>query len=1494
MSDRINRSEQIGDAVARSLDPGADAAKRAIWRKVAGVLDGVFDAKPLEINADPTSIEAYMPDGTWCFARTVAWQLDVGTGLPLALWVKTTDEPLAWEKLWPVEGADDDHLVKAYNTDATAPGGLIEKTTSSGGTTLQAVEVSGVQKLAIYSPPISTLMPKPVGGVADPGYSGESSDAEHVHGLVAPEDVGTKLFTAQVPDPLTKLSVDAVLVGPEGCALMWDAFTQIDSRTYKFFTGMPTAWCDGVTPFNGIRLLAWNNLTEDTHMERRVVYALTCEDPVTHPELDTLTVADDFPADIADVPENTHVTVGGGTAYNGYIFARKTENVLGWEPALEVVDSPTNELLDAQHLSRAATHDVYADLSPHIGEDNETGMLMLAYRSEQLSGVSFPIGSKCKAHLQLSMLTSPEPEIGTDWTTHNAAEENQWRSVCRGPDKYVAVAATGTTANLVMTSPDGEAWASQTSPSLTAWRSVCRGPDKYVAVSDVGPTFVMTSPDGEAWAAQTAPAHSWMSVCYSTALGLYVAVARGASLANRVMTSPDGEHWTDQVTPISTNEWNSVCAGPDKLVAVSLTGTGHRVMTSVDAENWVLQSTPADLDYRSVVYFTAMSIYVAVASSGTGNRVMTSPDGEAWTSRTSAVDHDWFTVCDAGDAVVAIAYSGATPGNRVMTSTDGEHWTARSTPVDNQWRGACVFDNKIVAVAVSGTSNRVMTSVPVTPVFEAIVYVGKVSSSDPSAFAATQGSGYSTAVTSTTPGFFDIDIETSGDVLTIGPDEYFAVGVNNVRISGTGSNILHFVYNDGPHSSYITLPVDLGLFGTKNHQQLTPESRGFSPAQVTEAATHTHPVNSLLPGLLQDKSTELTLGTYNVLSTPTSNAHWVGTQANAIYGMGVPTFEDGCTAIIKVYFTAETRVVHLASGLVGPPALAEQKQFHLTPCVAADPQTEFTYTFPAKSFATFEYVDAKWRLVDMTYPGFRQDRIITGTATAGVLAAPTQNHVSITELTPVLGMLPPTLALNCTAPVRLEFVNGATISFLDGSVDSANRIHPGIISAYSPTPFCVIAPASSYLDLVYTGNMWRVAGSSKTLEAIEVSSDSDGQWFLGHAEGCSNWLISQTIATGAELSVNTSGGTLANLIAPTAPDLLPPLVPTFPAGRWGGELFVRRSGGDAGAAVTLTLTFGLYNGATLTTILAVVAINVTSETAIKHVMRTFIPAFSASVTGLALKVAVSVMSSSVTPVTVYLSNPGATSVCTLHIPCLTYRATNTALGLIGRTSYAAGTSGATFTKDSRCTKIYYRGRAGGGGGGAACSTAEGCSGFGAAGGGGGQGGRIEGWLDMTGINTITGIRVGIGGLGGVATSSTAPNGSVGGDTAFTHNSLEYVAKGGTGGAGGYSHSQLPASILFMPGGAGVAGTRDVASGAPGAPGVRSDDVNACSAGAGGGEGGGAGNSTVSAGGAGAHGEGSGGGGALVIFGNRPEQNTYRDGGSADNGYLYFYEHAGTV
>lgn len=194
MSDRPDYPSQIGDALARALDPEADAAKRAIWQRVAGVLDGVFAPKPIDILVDPTVTEVYMPDGKWCWAKIMAWQLDPSTGFPVALWLKVSDASKDWEKIWPATSAED-HKFSIDAEDEADGGSDYAETKIIQGTGTSISKVTGAHGKAlqiactVVPTPLSDEDPLPDAAEADPGVGTSASRWDHVHPLAHPEKI---------------------------------------------------------------------------------------------------------------------------------------------------------------------------------------------------------------------------------------------------------------------------------------------------------------------------------------------------------------------------------------------------------------------------------------------------------------------------------------------------------------------------------------------------------------------------------------------------------------------------------------------------------------------------------------------------------------------------------------------------------------------------------------------------------------------------------------------------------------------------------------------------------------------------------------------------------------------------------------------------------------------------------------------------------------------------------------------------------------------------------------------------------------------------------------------------------------------------------------------------------------------------------------------------------------------------------------------------------
>ena len=258
-------------------------------------------------------------------------------------------------------------------------------------------------------------------------------------------------------------------------------------------------------------------------------------------------------------------------------------------------------------------------------------------------------------------------------------------------------------------------WTIRTSANAYDWESVCWSSklSLFVAVASSGiGSRVMTSPDGITWTARTSPDNDWFSVCWSPERSLFVAVA-DSGVDNRVMTSPNGINWSIQ-TSAANETWTSVCWSPELslFVAVADSGVGNRVMTSPNGINWSIQTSAADNAWQSVCWSPELFLFVAVAHSGVNNRVMTSSNGTSWDIQTSAANNSWFSVCWSPELSLFVAVAASGVGNRVMTSSNGTSWDIQTSAIDNHWYSVCWSPelSLFVATATSGVGNRAMTS----------------------------------------------------------------------------------------------------------------------------------------------------------------------------------------------------------------------------------------------------------------------------------------------------------------------------------------------------------------------------------------------------------------------------------------------------------------------------------------------------------------------------------------------------------------------------------------------------------------------------------------------------------------------------------------------------------------------------------------------------------------------------------------------------------------
>lgn len=247
---------------------------------------------------------------------------------------------------------------------------------------------------------------------------------------------------------------------------------------------------------------------------------------------------------------------------------------------------------------------------------------------------------------------------------------------------FVGVGDNGLGTGLIITSPDGETWTIQSAPGGSSlWNGIAWNGTVLVAVGS-STNRVMTSTDALSWTLQTpSDSSSWQSVCWSEALGLFVAVAN-AGAGNRVMTSSDGVTWTGRAAA-AAQAWQGVAASAAGLVAVSTTLTGTQpVMTSADSVTWALQTAGAanlgainSFGTGTITYSADLDMFLFKArlqSDSTRYVLYSTDDGASWTRADFPTSRAWESVLwsDAQASFMCVAQ-----GQFMGFSADGDTWT---------------------------------------------------------------------------------------------------------------------------------------------------------------------------------------------------------------------------------------------------------------------------------------------------------------------------------------------------------------------------------------------------------------------------------------------------------------------------------------------------------------------------------------------------------------------------------------------------------------------------------------------------------------------------------------------------------------------------------------------------------------------------------------------------------------------------------------------------
>ena len=228
------------------------------------------------------------------------------------------------------------------------------------------------------------------------------------------------------------------------------------------------------------------------------------------------------------------------------------------------------------------------------------------------------------------------------------------KSICYGNGRFITVGMViNDSIGTSLTSTDAVSWDEHTLPSSSVPDSVCYGNGKFVSgCSNSELYYCSESPwnfgsNGSYSGSKTLTIRSF---CYGT--DKFVAACNDYNNGTGLIYSTDGITWNDCTITTSKTNWNSVCYGNGKFVAVGYSFVSNATETnfaySTDGITWTLGIMPIKATYTSVCYGNGK--FVAVTENA-NTLTAYSTDGINWTSSYIVSDVNNF-----GSSLLSVCY----------------------------------------------------------------------------------------------------------------------------------------------------------------------------------------------------------------------------------------------------------------------------------------------------------------------------------------------------------------------------------------------------------------------------------------------------------------------------------------------------------------------------------------------------------------------------------------------------------------------------------------------------------------------------------------------------------------------------------------------------------------------------------------------------------------------------------------------------------------------
>ena len=190
----------------------------------------------------------------------------------------------------------------------------------------------------------------------------------------------------------------------------------------------------------------------------------------------------------------------------------------------------------------------------------------------------------------------------------------------------------------------------------------------------------------------------WESVCYGD--DKFVAISTRNS--NVAAYSTDGITWTESTLPSNQSWWN-VCYGNGKFVAVA---DGNISAYSTDGITWTESTLPIKTHGSSICYGNGKFVIVGQRT----NKAAYSSDGITWSTSNLPSEQLWTSVCYGNDKFITVSYAITTSdstSNIFAYSSDGINWIEYNAPSNQMWTSVCYGNGKFVTIVGEYASSSI-------------------------------------------------------------------------------------------------------------------------------------------------------------------------------------------------------------------------------------------------------------------------------------------------------------------------------------------------------------------------------------------------------------------------------------------------------------------------------------------------------------------------------------------------------------------------------------------------------------------------------------------------------------------------------------------------------------------------------------------------------------------------------------------------------------------